>query len=294
MTKRIESKTSRTAEMTCFSRASSYWENREQYKSDDGISFVLVPSFMKPLIKLPFVRRKFIKWFNPQGIYEYVIARTRCIDKEFTDALKEGCEQILIFGAGFDSRAVRFADISRNARIFELDVPTTQNAKIERYREKGIQIPDNLIFIPIDFEKQSISDRLRESGFAKNKKSLFILEGLTMYLQPESLDQTFKIIQEYAGIGSKIVFDYIYASVLRKENLYYGEQDMLRRVSRVNEAWVFGIEKGGVNEFLSKYDFEVLSHMNSNDLEDTFFRDQRGNNVARVNGTHCIVTAIKR
>ncbi|HBE78064.1 MAG TPA: hypothetical protein DDW65_09845 [Firmicutes bacterium] len=49
-----------------------------------------------------------------------------------------------------------------------MDVSTTQSAKVERYGEKGIEIPDNLIFIPIDFEKQSISDRLRESGFAKN------------------------------------------------------------------------------------------------------------------------------
>jgi methyltransferase (TIGR00027 family) len=293
MTKRIESKTSRTAEMTCFSRAASYLEDSEQYKSDDYISLVMVPSFIKPLIKWPIIRRRFLKWFGSEGIYEYVIARTKFIDYEFKNALEEGYEQILIFGAGFDSRAVRFANISKNVRIFEMDVPVTQNDKIDCYRKKGIVIPGNLVFIPIDFEKQRITERLSESGFAMNKKSLFILEGLTMYLQSESVDQTFKIIQEYAGQGSKIVFDYIYASVLRNEKLYYGEPGMLRRTAKVNEAWVFGIEKGSIDEFLTKYGFEILSHMNSSDLESMFFRDKQGNNIANVNGTHCIVTAIK-
>jgi hypothetical protein len=87
--------------------------------------------------------------------------------------------------------------------------------------------------------------------------------------------------------------DYIYASVLRKENLYYGEQDMLRRVSRVNEAWVFGIEKGSIHEFLAKYGFEILSHLDSNDLEHRFFEDKQGNIIGRVNGTHCLVMVRK-
>ncbi len=294
MAQRIESRTSRTAEMTCFSRAASYSEDRAQYKSDDYISAVLVPSFIKPLTKIPCVRRNFIKWFNPKGIYEYVIARTKFIDTEFKNTLAEGFEQILIFGAGFDSRAIRFHTIAKDTKIFELDVPVTQNAKIERFREKGVITPENLVLIPINFEKQSIGDRLKESGFETNKKSLFILEGLTMYLQPEAVDQIFKIIQGYSGSGSKIVFDYIYASVLRKENLYYGEEDMLRRVSRVNEAWVFGIEKGSINEFLSKYGFEAVCHLDANDLEDRFFNDEKGKIVGRVNGTHCLVTALQR
>jgi methyltransferase (TIGR00027 family) len=293
MKKRIESKTSRTAEMTCFSRATSYLENREHYKSNDYIAMALVPSFVKFMITITLFRHGFMKMF-PKGIYEYVIARTNFIDHEFKLALQEGYEQILIFGAGFDSRAIRFTDIAPNTRIFELDVPITQTAKIKRYQEKGIIIPKNLIFIPIDFEKQNITDRLLESGFEKNKKSLFIMEGLTMYLQPDSIDQTFRIIQEFSSSGSKIIFDYIYASVLQKEYLYYGEQDMIRRTSKVNEDWVFGIEKGSIGEFTSRYGFEVLSHLDSNDLQHRFFKDKQGNMIGKINGTHCIVTAIKK
>ncbi len=293
MAKRIDSKTSRTAQWTCTCRVISFLETNEQYHSDDYVSLLIVPSFLKGMFKFSFGRRCFVN-LTAKGIYEYVIARTKYIDSEFTNTLKEGCDQVLIFGAGFDSRGIRFPDLAQNTRIFELDVPITQNAKIGRYKEKGIKTPENLIFVPIDFEKQSIAERLNESGFIKGQKCLFILEGLIMYLQPEALERTFRIIQEYAGPGSKIIFDYIYASVLRKENLYYGEQDMVRRVSKAKEAWVFGIEKGKIKEFLAQYGFKMLDHSDSNDLEQKFFKDKDGKITGRVNGTHCLVTAVKR
>jgi methyltransferase (TIGR00027 family) len=292
MPRRIESKTSRTAEFTCLIRVQSYLEKRSQYKSDDYLSLVIVNSFIKLLFRIPLVRSYFLTKIYPAGMYEYVISRTKYIDSEFKKALQEGVEQVLIFGAGFDSRGIRFQDISKNAGIFELDVPVTQTAKIERYKEKGIKIPENLVFIPIDFDKHSIIERLMEGGFKKGRKSLFVMEGLTMYLQPESIDKTFKIIQEFAGAGSKVVFDHIYASVLRRENLYEGEKELSRSVSKENESFCFGIEKGSINEFLSGYGFEALSIMDSNTLEDMFFKDKQGKLLARVNGTHCIVTAI--
>jgi len=60
-------------------------------------------------------------------------------------------EQILIFGAGFDSRAIRFAGKNMKTKIFELDSLHTQTAKIKQYRKRGISIPKNTIFIPINF-----------------------------------------------------------------------------------------------------------------------------------------------
>jgi methyltransferase, putative, TIGR00027 family len=259
MAKRIESKISRTAQITCLARAVSYTETRAYYHSDDYVSAMLVPSFFRLLLKMPFLRYCYGR-FSPKGIYGYVIARTKSIDHEFVKALQEDYGQILILGASFDSRAIRFNHLSKNTRIYEMDSPLTQSAKIQRYHEMGIKTSDNLVFIPMDFDKQNIIDRLMESGFVKNKKTLFILEGLTMYLQPESVDQTFKIIQEYAGKESKIVFDYIYASVLRKENLYDGEKGLYKSVAKANEKWYFGIEKGFINEFLAQYDFVVLKH----------------------------------
>lgn len=226
-------------------------------------------------------------------MYEYVIARTKYIDSAFMRAQEQGYEQILIFGAGFDSRGIRFRKNLRDIRVFELDAPVTQSAKIKRYHGKKIEIPGNLIFIPIDFDHESLPEHLEQAGFEKDRPSLFILEGLTMYLKPESVDNTFNVIQEFSGCGSRVIFDYIYASVARRENLYEGEQALYNNVADNGERFCFGIEKGYIAEFLRTYGFKALQIMDSGALEDMFFRNERGELIARINKTHCIVTAMK-
>lgn len=256
MGRRIESKTSRTAEFTCMARTISYLEKRELYQSSDYISLVIVNSLVKVLVKIPFIRNLIIRTFA-RGMYEYVIARTKYIDGVMERALREGAEQVLIFGAGFDTRGIRFGGISPGARIFELDAPVTQTAKVNRYRQKGIQIPENLVFIGVDFDRESVPERLLKSGFQQGRKTLFILEGLTMYLQPASVEGTFKMIARFAGVGSLVVFDHIYASVLRCENLYAGERELLKSVTKAGESFCFGLEQGGAGDFLARFGFSA-------------------------------------
>ena len=290
--KRIESKISRTPEMTCMTRAASFYEKTPQYKSNDYIAPKLLPKFFIPVIKIGVLRKFFTNKF-PSGMYEYVIARTKFIDSIFQHAISNEFDQILIFGAGFDSRGIRFADLNKKTNIFELDAPVTQEAKISQLKKRRIEINPNITFISIDFNKDSLEDKLIASGFSKNKRSLFILEGLTMYLDPEATDSTFNVINQFAGTGSKVIFDYVYSSVLRGENLYYGESEVLNQVKNANEPWSFGIEKGEIESFLKDKNLKLICNLNSHDLEKKFFEDKSGNIVAKINGTHCITYARK-
>ncbi|HVN81932.1 MAG TPA: SAM-dependent methyltransferase [Terriglobia bacterium] len=294
MKRRIESTTSRTAELTCLCRACSAMETNPYYKSDDHIAPLLVPSGLKPFLHIPPVRRLFTKIAAPKGIYEYVIARTKYIDAVFKQALVEQFDQALIFGAGFDTRGLRFKEAIRKTRVFELDVPLTQQAKIGQYQKQHLAVPPSLTFIAIDFDKESLPTKLDVAGFCKHRQSLFILEGLVMYLQPESVDATFQTIRDYAGRGSRIVFDYIYASVLRKEDTYYGEAGIMETVSGVGEQWHFGIEKGQIEQFLAKYAMQLIDHKDAKDLDQAYFSDPNGKIIGRVNGAHCVITAEKR
>ena len=81
-----------------------------------------------------------------------------------------------------------------------------------------------------------------------------------MYLDPEAIDNTFNVINQFAGDGSEIVFDYVYSSVLREENLYYGEPEVLNQVKNANEPWSFGIEKGKLESFLKLTNFSFLCY----------------------------------
>ena len=291
--KRIETKTSRTAQWTCVSRAASSLESDGHYRSDDYLALLLVPAFVKLLLHIPLVRRFFSRVVSPKGIYEYTIARTRYIDKIFKAVLAEGFDQILIFGAGFDTRALRFQTEIGNTKIFELDVPITQKAKLGQYEKRGLVIPANVEFISIDFDKESLSNKLKKAGFCKDRRSLFVFEGLLMYLKPESVDGTFKVIEEFAGEGSEVVFDSVRASALRRAGLYYGEKEIVNKVTKAGERWSFGIEEKELEQFLKKYGLEICEHKDARELERMYFTDASGEIVGRVNGTHCLVRAVK-
>lgn len=291
--KRIETTTSRTAKWTCLCRAISSLEKNPCYRCDDRIALSLLPGFMQLLIRIPYTGRLFLRIAAAKGIYEYVIARTKYIDAVFRQSLSDRVSQILIFGAGFDTRALRFQDEARQTRIFELDAAATQDAKIGQYQKRHLSIPPGVVFVSIDFDQESLPLLLERAGFKRDKKSLFILEGVLMYLQPQSVDQTLQTIKEMSPTGSEIVFDSIYASVLRHENLYYGEKSMVASVEKAGEQWHFGIEKGEIVQFLSGYGFELHDHMNNCDLEEVYFKDPSEKTVGRVNGTHCLTRAVR-
>ncbi len=293
MKRRIESTTSRTAELTCLSRAASTMEKNPYYRSDDSIAPLLLPNGFKTFMRVPLFRRLFMKLFAPQGIYEYVIARTKYIDAVFRQALNDRFDQVLIFGAGFDTRAIRFHELNKNTRIFEMDVPTTQQAKIGQYQKRGVVTPPELHSIAIDFDKESLPEKLDKAGFKKGKRTLFLMEGLLMYLQPVSVTETFQTIQEYAGKGSLIVFDYVQASAINKERRSFGEDKIVNMVSGAGETWYFGMEKGQIEQFLSKYAMRLVDHKNAKELEETYFTDSAGKLTAHINGTHRLVTAEK-
>ncbi len=266
-------------------------ESNQYFRSDDHVAPLLLPWGFKTLMRLSLPRKVFAWFVAPKGIYEYVIARTKYIDAVFKHALFEQFTQILIFGAGFDTRALRFRKEASDTKIFELDTPLTQQAKINQYKKRQLSIPENLIFISIDFDKESLSVKLDNAGFCKGHKSLFILEGLVMYLQPKSVDSTFQIIQQYSGKGSRVVFDSVYGSVLRNEEGHYGEDGIVQMVTGAGEQWCFGIEDGQINLFLENYEMKLIDQKDAKALEQSYFCNPEGKIIGRINGTHFLITA---
>jgi methyltransferase (TIGR00027 family) len=207
--------------------------------------------------------------------------------------LSESFQQVVILGAGFDSRAIRFRNELRHATIFELDTPITQHTKINALKKKNIELPPNLKFIPIDLTKESPLQKLENAGFKKNVTCLFILEGLTYYLNLEDINNTFNLINEYSGKDSLIVFDYVYSSVIRKENIYKDEKRIYQGAAKLGEKLIFGIEKGHIKEFLLKYNFELIDEYDSDRLGKKFYSNEKGEIFAPIVGIHSIVIAKK-
>lgn len=292
--RRIETKASGTADIMCLARAASYKDKRECYSGSDDIAYILVPSFFKLLLQSRLLMKPFIRLFYPKGMYEYIIARSKYIDAVFVQALKQGFEQVVIFGAGLDSRALRFQKLNQGNKIFELDAPTTQQEKLKVYRAKKLSVPNNLIFVPIDFNKDTLAEKIKQAGFENDMKTLFIMEGVTMYLSPEAVDGTFRFISEVSETGSLVVFDYIHSGVIRGENQYFGGKGTANRVAKLGEAWTFALEEKDVESFLDKYNIQLQDHSRTQDLEDRYFKNSKGVQVGKINGTHAIITGIKK
>lgn len=272
MNKEAKQKASATALGTCIMRTASYYESERSYKSQDYIAPMLIPVFLKVMAKYN-VSRNILKkmLFKVPGIYEYVIGRTNFIDEIFNSSL-ENVEQVLIFGAGFDSRAMRFSQQLKNAQVFELDALPTQQAKLNRLKESSIAVPGNLNYISIDFNKESLVDKLQQAGFQKDKVCLFLLEGLTYYLDDEAVDSTLKLISGCSAKESLLVFDYAAASVVEQEIRIDAHE-----VNKVRQSLVKAGEKPGfmleekIQSFLAKYNFELVEEVTSQVFADRYF-----------------------
>lgn len=287
----IEHKASNTASYTCVSRACASREQDERFRGPDDMAEVFLPLGAKFILNVPFLRKLFMRKIAPRGIYEYVLARTKLLDEVFIDALENRFSQIVLLGAGFDTRALRFKSRNKGTKIFELDIQTTQQPKIDILNRKKVALPQELFFVSIDFNKQSLADVLSAAGYEGRQKSLFIWEGVTMYLTPDAVDSTLDFIRNSATEGSVVAFDYIYASVLRRENKFYGEKEIFETVSRAGEGWTFGIEDGAIEHFLCERGFKMISHHTPSDLEKAYLTADDGTRFGRINGTHCIVIA---
>ena len=262
-----------------------------RFRGPDYMAETFLPLFAKIILNVPFLRRYFVKRIAPSGIYEYVLARTKLMDSIFVDALENNFSQIVLLGAGMDTRALRFKSRNEGTKIFELDIQTTQQPKLAILKRKGVALPEELVFVPIDFNHQSLSEVLLAAGYQGNQRSLFLWEGVTMYLTSDAVDNTLAFIRDSGAEGSRVVFDYIYASVLRRENRFYGEKEIFETVSRAGEGWTFGIEENEIERFLSERGFRVISNHTPSDLEKAYLTADDGAFLGRINGTHCIVIA---
>ncbi len=289
--RRIETKASRTAAYTCFSRACATRERDSHFRGPDYLAEVILPAPARLLLNITPLRKLFMRKLFPLGIYEYVIARTKVMDDAFLSALEAGYPQIVLLGAGFDTRALRFADQNRGTKIFELDVPTTQEPKVEIFRKRGLAIPPELTFVPINFDREDIFTVLTTAGFQEGQLTLFLWEGVSMYLSAEAVNDTLEFIRAHSASGSRVVFDYIYASVLRQENRFYGEQEIFKTVSTAGEGWTFGLEDDEISPFLTARGFEIIAHHTSSELERLYLTTEDGTRHGHINGTHCIVVA---
>ncbi|GAB3514901.1 class I SAM-dependent methyltransferase [Photobacterium alginatilyticum] len=124
-----------------------------------------------------------------------------------------------MYGVGFDTRCYNIFQASELA-CFELDMFKVQQLKIESLKKAGIDI-SSVTFVPVDFSELGRCENLEEAGYDPNKKTLFLWEGVTLYLDEPSVRQTLKMMKQFSAKGSGLVCD-IYAEHFVKGEYAFG------------------------------------------------------------------------
>lgn len=211
----------------------------------------------------------FISRIIPTGM-NYVVVRTRYIDDYLDQCIEDGIEQLVILGAGYDSRAFRFTALMERAKVFEVDHPDSQKNKKEKVKNIFGDQPEHVIYVPVDFETEKLDEKLVACGYDRNLKTLFIWEGVTIYITPAAVDGILTFVASNSGKGSTIIFDYVYQSVI--EGRVKEAERLKKQAARAGESFKFGIAEGAVEEFLSSRTFCNVKDINAKSLEDKYFR----------------------
>lgn len=243
-----------------------------------------VPGWMYHIFGF-FIRSGYAERRGP-GVNGFLLARERYIDDVLQNYLNEGIQQVIILGAGYDSRAYRF-DLSGRVKTFEVDHPATQADKKEKVRRVFGKIPEHVTYVPVDFITQTLSERLPASGYEPGLTSLFIWQGVSMYLTAEAVDATLEFVVNNSAPGSAIVFDYLYQAVLDGIQKHIEVSNMRRYRLMTGEGLTFGIPEGWVGEFLQERGFRGVKDINTTELKAAYFT---GKNASRkVTGGYGIV-----
>lgn len=226
------------------------------------------------------------------GVIGFLVARCRHIDDYLQACLDADIRQVVILGAGLDSRAYRFALLQYQGKVYEVDQPATQQAKKTTVKKVLGELPSHVAYVPVDFNHETLQ-KLYDFGYNRQLRTLFIWEGVTHYLQPAAVDQTLAFVRANSAPDSTIIFDYVYSSALVAQKKR-GEITRMHRSARfTGEELVFGIEEGEVGAFLSERGYDRVVNVTSQELEKQYFTGANaGRKVAPIYAiVHAVVSA---
>ena len=286
--KGVEQKHSETALFAALRRAIANKEfKNEKFGPDDLAEYFLPPHF-RFFLKFNRIRantKNKLNGFLP-GLNEYMIARTAYFDRLFVDALNNKTPQIVLLGAGYDSRAYRFAKSNHSTRIFELDIAPTQDRKKKCIKKARIDIPKHVTFVPINFNEESLKDVLEKAGYKNHQKTLFIWEGVSYYLEVESVDTTLEFVSHASHHESAIAFDYTISISEENINDYYGVKEFSQKMKEhhANEALMFSIDEGETESFLEQRGLKMVDHLDNKEIEKTLLLNENGSLIGQITG----------
>lgn len=204
----------------------------------------------------------------PPGTYGGMVMRTRYIDDVVTAGVDGGIGQVVILGAGLDTRAYRLPSLAE-ATVFEADLPEIQRLKRDRLRGRPCAAGE-LRYVTVDFNTEPLDRALGAAGFDLSRPAVFVWEGVTQYLTEAAVRSTLGFVAGSAR-GSVLVFTYVLPSLVG-DNSYAGWSGALKQQLGTTEPWLFGLDPGNVPGFLDTFGLKLLDDVGDAEYQERYLR----------------------
>ena len=158
-----------------------------------------------------------------------VCIRARLVEEELAEAKARGAAQFVVLGAGLDSTAYREQDLLSGMHVFEIDHPDSQSWKRDCLKSGGVHIPENVSYVPFDFENTTLHEALKQGGVDASKITVFSWLGVQMYLTDEAVRGTLAVMAGFAS-GSSLIMDFVSPSYKTATNEQKSSVDDLREI----------------------------------------------------------------
>jgi methyltransferase (TIGR00027 family) len=282
---------SKTAEATCEFRAIAAQHPDPRLRNADRYAARLCGATLLPR---DYEAARGVIDDNPEAFaaYFYVNARTRYIDHQLRRAARRGVEQVVILGAGFDSRAYRFHGPHPRITFFEVDLPATIRAKEQAVSKMLGAAPGYVRYVPVDFDRQALESELPRAGYDAKRRTLFVLEGVTMYVGKAGIGATFDFMARRAPRGSLVVFDYILRRVAEGDYAgLYAASGAAKGVARLGEPFVTGWTPAEAAAFAGRHGLAVREDLDAAALERGYLTGSDGKSDGRIPEWYRVVRA---
>ena len=184
-------------------------------------------------------------WFTEEWV-------KKCISQK-----EHKAEQVVIWGAGYDSIALRMEELKEGARVYEVDEPITSLEKRAKVKEIIGYLPAYIHYITMDFEKESYQDlkeRLLSYDYKPSGRTVFTLRAVLQYIDPEAVDALLGFTSQFSGPGSSLVLNII--DYKREE--FSQASLLIQELSKGGETFKFGLRREEIERFMQERGYQDI------------------------------------
>jgi len=285
-----DAKTSQTAQYIAFCRALETQTSPPRRLFNDPFAIALLSNSYRiaaRLAQFPILGKLIYAILDLGWPYSRssAVVRTRAIDDLVRDAIRGGARQLVLLGAGHDSRGFRLEE-AREISVFEVDHPATQMIKQERLHAYMGKLPTSVKFVAVDFERDALDAKLTESGYNPAIQSVVVWEGVIDYLTESAVQSALAVLGNLLAPSSLLIFTYTHKSALDGSKTFRGALRW-RLLSRVcGEPFLFGFNPDTLAEVLKSHLFLLQSDASTAEIAQHYCpplgRREPGNRAYRV------------